>query len=420
MIYLALAILLLWTSPSFSKETEVVQQAARTTTGTQDFTSAGFGTPKAVMCMAGFGATNGTAVSHGIFSIGFSDGTRQNALSVRTKNGVTTTLTGRRADTTDILLIADQDQTVIMRVQFSAWITDGVRLNYSVAPATGYQVSCTLFGGAGISNAYVNTVSTPATVDTSTTVNTVGFQADLIIGGVNGDGTYSDSNQAQGDLSVGFALRGGSQKSVRFFDVTGVTTTALVSRNLSNRIGQSGSNAQQIEIQNFTSSGFDATTRGAAAAATLGYLALRFNGITANVMAVDSPTATGSQSISGIGFTPQWGMLVGSSMQVIDTNVNDTDAEAWGISSFTASAQSCFAIASADGVTTSVTESLTDTKPICLRKSAGVFYSASFTSFGSGTTTFNYATADGTTRKWIGLFLQQVTTGSAVGRRRVQ
>ena len=85
MIYTILLVLILFASPSLAAEVVVVQQAARTTTGTQDFTSSGFGTPKAAMCMVGFGATNGTSVSHGVFSIGFTDGTRQNALSVRTK-----------------------------------------------------------------------------------------------------------------------------------------------------------------------------------------------------------------------------------------------------------------------------------------------------------------------------------------------
>lgn len=400
-------------------EVAVVQQAARTTTGTQDFTSSGFGTPKAAMCLVGYGATNGTAVSHAGLSIGFTDGTRQNALSVRSKNGVTTTLTGRRADTTDMLLLANQDGTVILRVQFSTWITDGVRLNYSVAPGTAYQVSCTLFGGAGIMNAYVNTVTTPSTADLSTTVTTVGFQPDVVIGAVNGDGTYNDSNQSQGDLSIGYAINGSTQKGHSWSDVTGLGTTSVIARNLSNRVGRGGINSQQIEIRNFTANGFDATLRAASFAATLGYLALKLNGITASGLAVDSPTATGSQSITGITGIPQWGMLVSGSLQSVDSTTIDDKSEGFGISTFTSTDQSCFAIASDDAVTTTVTESLVDSKPICLRKDAGLFYSASFTSFSNGTATFNYGTANGTARKWIGLFFSSQASGVGAARRRV-
>lgn len=397
-------------------EIAVVQQAARTTTGTQSFTSSGFGTPKAVMCMAGYGATNGTSVSHAGFSIGFSDGTRSNTAFVRSKNGVTTTLTGKRANTADLLYFANQDGTTIMRVQFAAWTTDGVTLNYSVAPATAYQISCTLFGGVGISNAYVNTVTTPATVDTSTTVSTVGFQADVLIGAINGDGVYNDTNQAQGDISVGFAVRGSTQKALSWLDVHNLTTTASVERNMSNRIGRSGSNSQQVEIQNITSSGFDATTRGANFAATLGYLALKLNGITATGVAIDSPTTTGSQSITGITGTPQWGLLVTGSSPSVDTTVTDTNAEAWGTSTFTESMQSCFAISSDDAVTTSAVNSITASKPICLQKDGANFYEATFSSFSSGTATFSYSAANGTVRKWVGLFISRGDT-SATRRR---
>lgn len=418
MIWLIVMTLLL-SGEAYAKDVVVVQQGARTTAGTQDFTDSGFGTPKGAMCIVGYGSTNGTAVSHAGLSVGFTDGTRQHALSVRSKNGVTTTVTGRRADTTDLLVLADPDGTVILRVQFSAWITDGMRVNYSVAPGTAYQVACTLFGGAGVTSAYVNTITTPATVDLSTTVSSVGFQPDVVIGAVNGDGSYNDTNQSQGDLSIGYAINGSTQKSHSWSDVTGLGTTSVIARNLSNRIGRSGINSQQIEIRNFTTNGFDATLRATSFAATLGYLALKLSGITATGLAIDSPTATGSRSITGITGIPQWGMLVSGSLQSVDSTTVDNTAESFGISTFTSSAQSCFAIASDDAVTTTVTESLVDSRPICLRKDAGLFYSASFTSFSNGTVTFSYGTANGTARKWVGLFFSSQASGFGAARRRV-
>jgi hypothetical protein len=372
--------------------------------------------------MSSYGVSNGTSVTHVGFTIGFSDGTRQNTAFARSKDGVATTVTGRRADTTDILYYADQDGTTIGRVQFSAWITDGVRLNWSVAPASAYQVSCTLFGGTGVTNAYVNTVATPSTVDTSTTVNTVGFQPDVIIGAISGDGTYNDTNQAQGDISVGFATST-AQKAMSWVDVNSVTTTSVVERTLSNRIGRSSNGTQQVEIQNFTSSGFDATTRTTGTAATVGYLALKFSGISPTILAIDSPTATGSQAITGITGTPQWGMLAGGSIQTVDSTITTTDAEAFGVSTFTSAAQSCFGISSDDGVATSNADTVADAKPICLIKDNAAFHTATFTSFSSGTATFNYSTANGTTRKWVGLFLSDSgASPSSFGplRRRVQ
>lgn len=411
----------LWAQAVHAAEVAVVQQAARTTTGTQDFTWSGFGTPKAAMCLVGFGATNGTSATHGGFSIGFTDGTRQNVTSARTKSGVTTTATGRRSDTSDVLLLADQDGTVMLRAQFSAWITDGVRLNYSVAPGTAFKVSCTLFGGAGIANAYVNTVSTPSTVDTSTTVSTVGFQPDVIIGAMSGGTGYTDVNQSQLEISVGAAVRGVGQRGASWFDTDGVGTTATSVFPLTNRIGRNTNNGSQIEIENFTGSGFDATLRQTTGSvATMGYLALQLNGATATVMEVTSPTSTGSHAISSIGLTPQWGMLVLTSDQTSGSADTSTDAESWGVSSFTSAAQSCVGMSADDGVGTSSADSLADLKPVCMRKDGALFYSASFTSFGSGTATFNYGTANGTARKWVGLFISESTAsgGSPAARRR--
>lgn len=413
MIVLLIALLtLLLIPPVYAVDVAVVQQAGRTTAGTADFTSTGFGTPVAAMCMSSYGVSNGTSVAGVGFTIGFTDGTRQNTAFMRSKDGVTTTVAGRRADTTDILYYADQDGTTIGRVQFSAWITDGVRLNWSVAPASAYQVSCTLFGGSGVTNAYVNTVTTPGVVDTSTTVNTVGFQPDLVIGAISGDGTYNDTNQAHADMSVGYAIRSSSQKGIGWKDVNSVTTTAITEKVLGSHIGYSVNGTQQVEIQNFTSNGFDATTRTTGAAATLGYLALKLNGLSVTGLAIDSPTATGSQAITGITGTPQWGMLIAGGAQSIDSPVTTTDAEVFGVSSFTSAAQSCFGVSSDDGVGTSNTDTVADAKPICLIKDNAAFYDASFTSFGSGAATFNYGTANGTTRKWVGLFLSDSSSSS--------
>lgn len=417
MIYLLIVLLSFsFVLTATAADVAVVQSTGRTTTGTKDFTETGFGTPKAVMCMSSYGVTSGTSVAHAGFTIGFTDGTNQNTAFVRSKDAVATTVTGRRADTTDILYYADADGTTIGRVQ-ATLITDGVRLNWSVAPASAYQVACTLFGGSGIQNAYANTVTTPGTVDTSTTVNTVPFQPDVIIGVISGDGSYNDTNQAQGDISVGYAINGGTQKSYSWLDVNALTTSSIVAYTISNRIGRSSNGTQQVEIQNFTSSGFDATTRTTGAAATLGYVALKLNGISATGLAIDSPTATGSRDITGITGTPQWGMLLAGSVQTVDSLINTTDAESFGVSSFTSAAQSCFSVSSDDGVGTTNADTIADAKPICLIKDNAAFYDASFTSFTSGTATFNYGTADGTTRKWAGLFFSTSSSGGAARRR---
>lgn len=415
-ILYGLLLLLSLSSPGYAADVVVVQAAMRTTTGTQDLTVSGFGTPKAAFCTLTNGTANGTTVSHALISLGATDGTRQWAISGRSKDAVTTTVAGRRANTTDMVLLADQDGTVIVRAQFSAWVTDGIRINVSVAPAAAYLLNCSLFGGSGVSNAYVSTAAGPATQDTGTDVTAPGFQPDLVLVGQAGDHVLGDSNSAQHVLSFGAVQRGGSnphtQGDLGWEDVSGQTTTALLNRRNTDRVAHDQNASNELELQDFDSSGFTVMTRGAAGARTMGYLALKFSGITAVVTALDSPTGTGSQSFTGLGITPQWGLLTLSALTTSDANENTGGAEVFGVSMFTASAQYSTAITSDDGVTTSNAEAVTDSKPVFLRKDGGTYVSATFTSFGNGTMTLNYGTNGCTSAcKWIGVFIQAAATG---------
>jgi hypothetical protein len=143
------------------------------------------------------------------------------------------------------------------------------------------------------------------------------------------------------------------------------------------------------------------------------------SGITAKVLPVDSPVATGSREISGIGFTPQFGMLLMSDMQAYATLNTTGDGEVLGLSAFTAAAQYSYGVWADDNVATSNTEAMVNSVPVHLRKANADFYKATFTSFSSDKATFNYSVADGTTRKWAALFVEAAVTGpgGAVRRR---
>lgn len=411
MIWILLCLLVFGWSEAGASPMAVVQQASRTTTGTQDFTSSGFGTPVGVLCAVGINTTLNTQVDHVGVGIGFTDGTRHASIYQRSQDAQTTTVTRRRGNTVDVLHVVDNSNTVVMRVQFSAWITDGVRLNYSVAPASAYRVSCTLFGGE-VAQAYVGSETTPATIDTGTDVTAPGFQPDVVFVINNDSQAFNDISTTNLGMSFGFAVRNAAgnphpQMNQSWIDINGVTTTNVQGRTGDAFAGRVGNGSTQIELQDFDSSGFTAMTRTVGAATTFGYLALRLNGVSAKVLSFDSPTATGNDAITGVGFKPAGAIFSFSSATGVNTTYSDGDAEAWGMSMLTSTAQWCLGANSDDAVTTSNSDTITNSAPVCLRKDGAVEYAASFTSFDTDGFTLNYGTVDASARQLIGLFLSE-------------
>ncbi len=414
---LLLVLALLCPLTGWAAEFAVVQQAARTSTGTQDFTSTGFGTPVAAICSATTGTANGTKVDHAIIGFGATDGTRQWSVSGRSQDNVATDATAHKANTADLLHMVDTGGTTFIRFQFSSWITDGLRINYSVAPAAAVLVNCTLIGGPGVSNAYASTVTTPSTINTGTVVTAPNFQPDVLIGAVSGSSTFNDSSAAGNVISIGFATRAGSnphpQNTLAFNDVNGGSTSDPRLRLENGYVGRDHNGTVGIEMQDVTSQGFTAVTRDTGSARTMGYLVLKFNGLSFKSLTMDSPTATGSKAYTGIGFTPQFGIMALGSNSASNSSATDATAEVWGFSMFTPVAQASTAIWSDDGQSTSNTESVTHNQPVFLRKDAATFFDGTFTSFTYDTVTFSFATVDSTTRKWFGLFISGSSTSSS-------
>jgi len=417
-------ILLAWcvlSGPALAAPLAVVQQPSRTTPGTQDFTSAGFGQPVAAMCAVGLNTTLGTAAAHTGVGIGFTDGTRNVSLYQRAEDAVTTTNTRRRGNATDVLHVVDNTNTVVMRVQFSSWITDGVRLNYSVAPGSAYRVACTLFGGP-IAQAYAGVASTPSAINTGTPVTAPAFRPDVVLVINNDAQAFNDISASNLGMSFGFAVRNAAgnphpQMNVSWIDINGVTTTNIQGRTGDAFAGRVGNGGTEIELQDFTASGFTAMTRTVGAATTFGYLALQLSGISAKALSFDSPTAIGNDSITGVGFRPMGALLGMSFAPAVNQTYSDGNGEAFGLSMLTSGAQWCLGVSSDDAVTTSNTETVTHSAPVCLRKDGAAQLSATFASFDSDGFTLNYSAVDASARRMIGLFFQEAATGS-VGRLR--
>jgi hypothetical protein len=405
-----------------------VEQDAPAGTGTQNFTSAGFGTPVAAIFTWSGSTANGTVVNGGTMGMGFTDGSRDRVLSAKMDDGVSPVsfawFSAHRDNVGVIRMFQAVTNTTIAAATWNAWVTDGVQINWVTASGiSGIKIKCTLIGGAGIANAYVNHVTTPSTINTATNVEAPAFQPDVLICMTNGGEPVNVSTDTAA-MNIGFVVRGGGQRSIGIS--THPTNNPIVNygRVSSNRamyFAEDTGTAGAIEITNFDSLGFDAFLRTLdGVALDMSYLALKFSGLTASVVAYDSPIGNVSYSVTGAGFTPQFAMEVFSAMQSTDTAVVDsTDAESFGIGMVAGSSVSSVSRAMDNGGATSNSISVTASNPVHLVKDTGNFQVETFTAWTSDGMTKNATTSNGTARKRIALFIQEsqaaVETGADSG-----
>lgn len=394
----------------------IVKQAARTTTGTQDYTSSGFGTPVGALFFVTYGTANGTVVAHAHYGVGATDMTRSISGAALSEDAQAAADNFGIGDADDCLTILSTTGTVIGLARFSATVTDGVRINWTTAPGSGYLVTCVLFGGSGVTNAYASTMSVSATLDAETAVN-IGFQPDVvfvwscIVSSWNG--TSASQQAGNGCLSFGVAVNDGSatQRSLTMRDTPTVSPTQsqnVFSDAYAFRYPVSGQVA--VEIGNFVSTGFSNWRRlqATSSAKTMGFLALKFNALGVNLMTVDSPTGTGSYSITGAGFTPQFALMINSGLTAVNTiTATAGEADYFGVGLVDADGvASSVGYYVQDNVSTTNTESVTNTTPVSLSDgSAGAFQAETFTAYTSDGMTLNAGTVS-TARKRAVLFIE--------------
>ena len=126
---------------------------------------------------------------------------------------------------------------------------------------------------------------------------------------------------------------------------------------------------------------------------------------------VATPTSTGSNSVTGVGFTPQFCMLGLTSALLVDTVYSDDNAECFGVGVATPSLSSSLTMFAEDGSTDSDATNMIDNKIIRIRKDRADFITATLTGFTSDGMTLNYTVVDASARQQIGLFIQAGTGG---------
>ncbi len=381
--------------------------ATGTATGSTSYTSATITglTPAATLLIGSVHAiaNDPNETAEATFSWGTFDGSSQMQIGARSRDNQASTSVARRASAARAFEVVDGVGTQI-KVATGSHVSGGFSLNYSTNDATDRRAMAVSFAGANI------TAKTAAialgTGTTAIDVNTVGFQPDAVIFYGHCDST----NTAFMSYTFGFATADGTQRGVIAVENNAAAAGAPIQAIRTDSVGGQVASAAltyKLTVSDFDASGFSITPNASAGSDNINYLALKFTGGACKIVDFTTPTATGSSTIIGAGFTPRFALVVLTNLEATDTHVATSDlqsglgiafvgdeqwATSWRIDSGadptdTASQCSNAAIMGA---------SATDCDAIL----------ASFTAWTSDGMTVNYSAVQGTGKKGFVLFIQ--------------
>lgn len=386
--------------------TATTRVATNTSTGTQDIVTSDLGghTPKAAIFIASRATTDGTAADDAVLSFGVATGaSEQFAMAGTTKHNVDTTDAGgaKFNDRTVWILNGGEDGNSPGgdgRAVFDSWLTNGVRIDWQLAPDQAYLLTVIFFAGSEV-QAKVGNFALNGTTGVDHT--SVGFEADLVLA------AYA-SAATQIQQSIGVVYNTGAdyppQYSFANFWRTGRTTGDSNAQILDGyAIGEIiGSGVSwKATIGLFDSQGFSAAATGSTSD-NISYLALDIGTNPAYIGLTTTPTSTGDSSVTGVGFRPQLVFNILSLIEASDTQASDAKAGSYGYSVITTNNQYSTTISDQDGANITNTQSLSDDKAVNIPLHDGnVGVQGSFSSFDSDGWTTNYTDVTATGKKFI-------------------
>lgn len=304
--------------------------AAPTSTGEVDVTIPDLGwTPKAAMFFAQEQTTEGSPVGGFTPSVGWTDGTRQLCATCFFEDNATAT--GAKNRNSDISCIAKIDgSTVRSEGVFTAFIADGVTLDFTTALDGDYLIGVVFFGGADL-QAHANV----ATATDSTDVTAPGFRPSVVFATFGGGGTsFGETVGNTCWLSYGFAADDASDPPPQRLvcwgmahnqDPPGLQAQYVSSDEIASMVNISGGTVNRaFRVDTFDASGFTFTRTIGANTTAIGYLALDLSDFDAQLIEAAMPSPAQPQAVSGFGFAPNHVFTLGSAHATLDT-VTTTD-----------------------------------------------------------------------------------------------
>jgi len=391
--------------------------ACNTGTGTQDITTANLGdkTAKGAIFWLVKATSNGAFAADAGFGFGACDGSVQFAWAISAQDNQANTKCYRRGMKDKCICLLDpSDGSVLAEAEYSALITNGVRINWTIAPPSGYYLSAILFAGDDLA-IDVLTFTPYGTVNGAKDVSDPGWYAQVVIpSGINAplnDTTYEDAYAC-----IGLAALGETdyQNCVDLYWQHGSSYTTYSRGQIATGRAIKESDNYSLELDGY-SQGFTVITRGENADTNDEYGAVCLQ--TKNPAwcgVVDTPTSTGNQVYSGPDFEPIAVLALPTQMTSVDSWLYGDygGGSPFVFAGWDASTDLCqLAVVEQDHSPNSNDASLSEDKAInCPLHTQGSGYEASYYSFHSTGFTLNFDTVLGSARKFVVLAFQKVET----------
>lgn len=400
-----------------------VRQAIRTTTGTQDFTVAGFGTPKGAIVLLSRASTSGAITDNLSFSVGFTDGTRSRCVAESSLDNVADSDTARMQQTAILKLI--DSTSVLVSADFSAWVTDGVRLNFTVVDGTAWLATVILIGGTD-AQVYVSDFDMPdntGTPNQTLDVTAPGFAPTWGLFSTAGIAVPGASPSASALFSLGLFSNGGSLEQCTLSWSHGdakatstpsmrldPTTAVLDLRDSAAAAGVSI--LASITLDSILANGFRVKDNLGSDPPPIAYIAVSMGGLVPDLFTLDSPTSGGGTATAT--FTnPDSALVFGSLVDATGANKADTQGGSFCIGFTSQSEEFSIGVHEQDAQATMNNGTTTDSKALTVLTDAGAAGLVAAASYNTSSLKFTFSTVQGTARKqFVLVFPSPIFTGT--------
>src|SRR5210317_355923 len=303
---------------------------------TQDITISGFGTPKAAMFIFSTGVTDGTIAADMLLGIGWTDGTREFAISGRSQDAVGNANVAGIIQTNRVISLSDAAGTAeVGGFSFDSWITDGVRLHIDNDMPSAFLCTCILFGGSDITNVYCDIHDN---MSITTDITAPGFEPDLVFMS-NYIGWTPPKTLPINLLAFGCGINDGldTQRVMLFGSNDGITRgdvyNYIGNDSISGEVLAGGLNWDAV-IGSYDSQGFSVVPNDDPGSDSLFYLCFKFsNSPMLELFDMTWPTS-GNYTETGLPYGPSFGLIA----SVLGPTARNTPAPTGEKSSITLSA----------------------------------------------------------------------------------
>lgn len=352
-------------------------------------THADVGTNTGGLLMLVSGATAvGTAAADAEIGIGASDGTNGRAVTTASQDVQANVYSGQESEAATAYLVSPL-HTKIVDGDAAFSDSETVEMTWNTVSAG------KLYAALRIA---AQNVAVGDFVPGGADVN-VGFQPDIVFCfmGKN-DNDFAGTGQVSGNISFGFVTADGT-RGLLWRSTTGTSSGNVYLQHSETYVcGYQQATLVDGVAATINSTGFSHSTTGSMTG-KVGYLALKLDGLSTQIVDFDTKTSTGTQSHSA-DFEAGAAVMLASLAQTIDTVEGDTDASVWSLGFWDGTNERASAISDQDGAATTVCKSIVENALLTVPSYDGSDnILATVDSVTSSTFVLDYANADSTARK---------------------